>query len=64
MELSKFVSISELSMLVFNIKNTYCDEYGIYVSSDAFGTIPLDEFIRSAEIGKRYFVGATLDYHC
>jgi len=63
MELSEFVSISELSVLVFNIKNTYCDEYSVYVSSDAFGTIPLDEFIRSAEIGKRYFIGSTLDYH-
>jgi hypothetical protein len=50
------------------MKNLFCDRFSFYVvsaeeSSDEFDMTPLDEFIRTAEIGKKYYVGATLDYH-
>ena len=62
-DLTKFATINSISMLLFDINKAFCDEYSFYVSSDTFGLIPLDEFIRSAEIGKRYFIGGTLEYH-
>jgi len=63
MDFSEFVSSNGLSIVMYSIDNAYCDKYSIYVSPDEFETIPLDEFIRSAELGKRYFIGNTLDYH-
>ena len=61
--LEEFASGAKCEDLVFNIKSSYCDKFGWYVSSEEFGTIPMDEFIRSAEPGKRYYIGGVLDYH-
>ena len=61
--LEDFAGNGECSSLVYRIKNSFCDKFGPYVSSDEFDTIPLDEFIRDAEPGKRYYIGGILDYH-
>lgn len=45
------------------MKRTYCETFDIYVTSDDLDMIPLDDFIRHAEIGRSYYIGATLDYH-
>lgn len=61
--LEDFAGNGECSSLVWRIKNCYCEEFGYYVSSDEFDTIPFDEFIRNAEPGERYYIGGVLDYH-
>jgi hypothetical protein len=61
--LAEFASNGEFGGLMYQMRNAFCDKYAFYVSSDEFDTIPLDEFIRKAEIGRRYYVGGTLDYH-
>jgi hypothetical protein len=45
------------------MKHSYCNDYGFYIYSDKYNTECLDEFIRSAEVGVRYYIGGTLDYH-
>ena len=61
--LAEFASGEEFSEPVRNMQYAFCDEFSFYVSSDEFDTIPLDDFIRHTEIGKRYYIGGTLDYH-
>jgi len=53
---------SGLDTLIIEIKSSFCDEYGPYVSSEEFDTIPLDEFIRECKSGERYYIGGILDY--
>jgi hypothetical protein len=63
MGLTEFASGSDFGCAMWTMKNSYDDKFSFYVSSDEFGTISLDEFIRGAEVGTRYFIGGTLDYH-
>ena len=51
------------SMSLWAMNNAYCSKFEFYVSSDEFGTIPIDDFIRRAEAGVQYYIGATIDYH-
>ena len=62
MSLTEFAG-DGFSESMHRMQNAFCDEFSFYVSSDEFRTIPFDEFIRYAEIGTRYYIGATLDYH-
>lgn len=34
-----------------------------YVWLDDDNIMPLDEFIRNAEVGTRYYIGGVVDYH-
>jgi hypothetical protein len=61
--LAEFASNGEFDGLMHQMRNAFCGKYEFYVSSDEFDTIPLDDFIRKAEIGRRYYIGGTLDYH-
>lgn len=63
MTLEEFVDYAKSFNTMFQIKDSYCDKYGLYVSSDDFGTIPFDEFVRRAKPETPYFIGAVLDYH-
>ena len=54
---------NDCASLTYKIKSSFCEEFGPYVSSDEFDTIPLDEFIRDAVPGERYYIGGILDYH-
>ena len=63
MGLPEFSSASAFAGEMWRMSNAFCDKFSYYVSSDEFETIPLDEFIRAAEPGTRYFIGGTLDYH-
>jgi hypothetical protein len=40
-----------------SMESAYCDKHGFYVSPDEFRTIPLDEFMRRAETGRRWLRG-------
>lgn len=61
--LEAFAASDECSSLVYVINGSFCEKFGLYVSSDEFETIPLDEFIRYAEPEERYYIGNVLDYH-
>jgi hypothetical protein len=61
--LAEFASGDGFSEAVRHMENAFCEEYSFYVSSDEFDTIPLDDFIRCTEVGTRYYIGGTLDYH-
>jgi hypothetical protein len=61
--LEKFSGDSVCPAIIQNISNSFCEKFGSYVSSDEFDTIPFDEFIRYAEINKRYYINGILDYH-
>lgn len=60
--LTDFATDDECSNLVFEIKSSYCDEFGWYVSSEEFDTITFDQFIRLAEPDKQYYIGGILNY--
>lgn len=55
---------SQVDGMLFKLQSTFADTFGIYVSSEEFGTVTLDEFIRTAQINETYFIGGVLDYHC
>ena len=48
---------------VRRLNDAYAEKFGTYVSSEEFETIPFDEFMRSAEVGKPYYIGGVIDYH-
>jgi len=39
------------------------DKYGIYMDSDEDGLLTLDEWVRHAKPGKKFYIGAVIDYH-
>lgn len=53
----------EISDKMFAINQSFSDKFGNYVSSDEFGTITFDNFMRKAEIGTRYYIGGVVNYH-
>jgi hypothetical protein len=60
--LEEFASDSEMGMIVFRIKTMYDDKYSFYFyEDDEF--ITMDEFIRYAREGQKYYIGGTIDYH-
>ena len=50
---------------LWRLEKSYEDKYGYYIDDNygEFGLIPLDEFMREAETGNRFFIGAVVDYH-
>jgi hypothetical protein len=61
--LAEFAVGFAFSEAVHHMKSAYCDKYDFYVSSEAFDIAPVDEFMRDAELNRRYYIGSTLDYH-
>ena len=53
----------ECGYILYNLKSAYCDKFGFYVEMKDDDTIEFDSFIRLAEIGDKYYIGATIDYH-
>ena len=50
---------------IFNLTSAYEDEYSFYIDdNDEFcGITTLDNWVRNAEEGKKYYVGSIFDYH-
>ena len=63
MDLEKFIKDPGCTALVDQIYNNFNDQFGPYVSSDEFDTISFDKFIRSADIGTRYYINGVVNYH-
>jgi len=64
MNLPEFASGHKFAEQMRIMCNAFCLDFDAYVWTDDYGIIPLDEFIRDAEIGTRYYIGGVLDYHC
>ena len=47
-----------------DLKSAYDEKFGFYVDGEEFYLQTLNEFVRYAEIGTKYYIGATIDYHC
>ena len=49
---------------LYDLKSAYDDKFGFYIDGDEFSLDTLNAFIRYAEVGTKYYIGATIDYHC
>ena len=58
-----FIS-GETGMLLYRLKRLYDDKFGFYVECEDWGCETFDRFIRGATVGTKYYIGATIDYHC
>ena len=58
-----FIS-GESGIFLYRIKRSYDDKYGFYVESEECGCDTFDEFMRYTTVGTKYYIGATIDYHC
>ena len=58
-------SFGELSRLMYLLKDAWSDKYGYYIDDNGeyAGLETLNDFIRSADLGTRYYLGAVIDYH-
>ena len=54
---------NQVQNLIFNLTETFTQQYGDYVLwGDGLEPTPLEEFLRKAQPGVRYCIGAVLDY--
>lgn len=53
----------DLSMMMYRLKEAYSNEFGFYIYSHGWGLRTLDEWLRDADLSKKYYIGGTLDYH-
>lgn len=60
--LEDFVSYKS-SPQMYNLEESYDDKYGFYVDSEDTFLVSFDEFVRCSEVGIKYYIGATIDYH-
>jgi hypothetical protein len=49
---------------MWELKNEYEEKYGFYIESEEYDLITIDDFIRCCNINEKYYIGATIDYHC
>ena len=62
--LEEFSSVS-IYFDIFDLKSAYEDEYSFYIddNDESCGITTLDNWVRNAEEGKKYYVGSIHDYH-
>lgn len=48
---------------MYKLESAYDEKFGFYIDWDD-DLLTLDDFIRCAEVGTKYYIGATIDYHC
>lgn len=56
-------SSNKCNMPVYLLKGAHNDKFGFYIDSDETSLRTLDEFVRYADIGIKYYIGVTIDYH-
>ena len=60
--LEEFSMDINMDMKMYRLKQSYVDKTGFYVDVD--GQLQtFDEFVRYSEIGDKYYIGGTVDYH-
>ena len=52
-------------MDLYRLKSSYDDEFGFYIDDggEYYGLTTFDSFMRDANTGEKYYIGATIDYH-
>lgn len=58
-----FIS-GDCGFILCSLKSSYEDKFGFYVECEDYGLETFDMFMRYATIGTKYYIGATIDYHC
>lgn len=53
----------DMGYAMYKLNAAYSDKYGFYVDIDDF-PVPINDFLRRAHDGDRYYIGAVIDYHC
>ena len=48
---------------MYRLKEAYEDKHSFYVDIDGEDLITLDEFVRHANAGIKFYIGATISYH-
>ena len=49
---------------LYSLKNAFNEKFGFYVDGNDIGMESFDGFVRFASTGVKYYIGATIDYHC
>lgn len=62
MTVEEFSCNSQLHRAYSSLVFAYNDDLGFYVDEDNFPR-SLDEFVRGNEVGTKFYIGATIDYH-
>lgn len=57
-----FVS-GKCGIFLYRLNEAYNDKFSFYVECEGCGCETFDEFMRYAEVGTKYYIGATIDYH-
>lgn len=61
--LKSFVDLhSDLSYIIRSLQCSYDDQYGFYIWSDC-DIETMDNWVRSADLTKTYYIGGIVDYH-
>lgn len=60
--IEQFIS-GECGLSMYRLKEAYDDKFGFYVDSDETYLVTFDDFVRHADVGVKYYIGATIDYH-
>ena len=60
--LDDFMS-GECGISLYRLKEAYNDKFGFYVECESCGCETFDGFMRYADVGVKYYIGATIDYH-
>lgn len=48
---------------MWTLQHAYEDKHGFYIDADG-ELMTLDSFVRRCATGEKYYIGATIDYHC
>lgn len=51
-------------MDMYHLRMSYEEKFGFYIDSYDWGLCALDDFIRQNQNGDKFYIGATIDYHC
>ena len=49
---------------LYSLKNAFNEKFGFYVDGEDINMESFDSFVRYADIDVKYYIGATIDYHC
>lgn len=49
---------------LYSLKSAFNEKFGFYVDGEDINTESFDGFVRYADVGVKYYIGATIDYHC
>ena len=61
--LDNFVK-GECGYALYKLKSAYSDKFGFYAECEDDNLEEFDNFVRLADVGIKYYIGATIDYHC